>query len=295
MPSESRERFYSLLNEVLPRTKELGEALKSGIDSDSRTDDHTKKVQNRSVRLLEINHKGWLMSHPTVARQAVNKILGETRANAYRRKMDECNLTTNCQPDSVDSILRKGNTAGTLVSYAKNNMQPDDVQKLNEILSSGKTNKQMLNEFNMAMNAAPNKTSRKNWVSIIDRASAELFRVGVTVNEQKPVYIAFNPDGSKEGSCPFYGEAHVIANDDILPHCTACINDSFDEDSYNAPKVHDMEHLKDMFLLRQIHGGRIEKNDWIDREYDSDVRMELHYHKPVLGKNQMRLGAREME
>lgn len=292
---DGADKYNGLLNCVIRNQEALFDTLNDQVSDDPDTDDHTKKVQKRNIKLLNLNPNGMLMAHPTIARAAVNKFLGEKYADQCRAVLSRANLTINCNTDHVDDILSNGYSGATLHDYVKNNLTPDSQVLFHSIVGGSKNTKQCIDAMDSAMDRVP-KRDRESWGNVINRAEAELVKVGLTIKEAKPCYVALNPIGSSEGSCPFYGDAHVIVDNSILSHCTATTNDSFDEDAFNVPKVHDMDHLRDMFLLRQVQKGydMHDPEQWILPAYDSDIRMELQYHKPSISKDKLSLGAREL-
>ncbi len=289
-------KYQDVLSRVGQHATELYASVGEHIQSDDKAEPFTKEVQMRNLQLLQVNTSGLPMIHPTVAHAAVDKLLGKERAEQCRELLKRANLTINCDPDVVDDILTNGYTASTLSDYAEKNLRGDSYSEYQEIMSKGLDTRSIIREMDKKLHTLESSEA-ETWGNIASRLEAEFYKVGLTVNDPKPCYVALNPLGTSDGGCTYYGDAHVIINKDILHNCTATTNDNFVEGVSNVPKIHDMDHLADMFILRQAKNGLDMKDPfkWVRARYSTDIRMELQYHKPKIDTKYITLGARELE
>ena len=289
-------KYQDVMSRISQHASTLYSAVGEHIKGDPKADDFTKTIQARNLQLLQVNTGGLPMIHPTVAHAAVNKLLGKDKADECRELLKRANLTINCDPDVVDDILTNGYSASTLDSYAEKNLRKDSYEKYKDIMSQGLDTRSIIREIDKKIDTV-DSSDQDTWGNIASRLEAEFYKVGLKADDPKPCYVALNPLGTEDGGCTYYGDAHVIINNEILHNCTATTNDSFDEEVSNVPKIHDMDHLSDMFLLRQMENGFDMKDPfkWIRPRYSTDIRMELQYHKPKIDTKYITLGARELE
>lgn len=276
--------------------KELGRKLgfsdfKSMVDrtieNSPSKDKFVKNVQKGALKEGTTFHDMRIAAHPDLAKQAVNKILGEDIANSLREDMKDANLTINFSNEHKDHILENGYVASTAESYIRKTMGEEQVEVLNEIINGDYDNEQ---------ERIADMPYLGEWSEVGMRADAEFKAIGLHLEDSKPVYIAFNPIGNPSGGASTYGARVLEVDPSVLSSCTASLDDTFSEERSFAT-VASIDHLKDMFILKSIEshsrrkgGGsssilKVLKDEnsppWYAKA-SRDIPIELQYHKPKL-------------
>lgn len=294
MSSEAIEVFASHLKS---NSKTMNSMLSEHIMGDKEADEFTKVVQMRNLGMLEETHTGYTIAHPTVARAIVDKVLGKEFAAECRKAMEMANLTINCPEKAVNGIQKSGYVASTMLGYAEKQLDPKALERFMEVYQdTGHDTDTFIGALKTLKRSLP-VNERGAIYAIEQRCAAEYEKIGLHAEDPKPCYLALNPAGSRNGSVPYYGDAHFIIDPKVLPNCTMATADTFSGWSFFAPKVHDLDHLKDSFLIRQMECsfGFGDPYDWLHSQDESDIRMELHYHRPVMDKKHLRLGSMTQE
>ena len=298
----TRQKYLSLREGMSKHWKTLHPQIEESISS-SNSSEYAKKIQLSTLdRISKMTDSGKdgvnkdlavMASHPAVAKYAVDKLLGRERANVLRANMRDGNLTINTSQKHLDSILKDGYVANTSEDYVRSRGTKRDIREYNKIADSNVDMDAKLEMIQDIIDSDPseerNSPSNIMWRNISDRAEAEYLCMGLDIGDNiKPNYLAFNPDGSSLGACTSYGDGTSIKlNSSILKDCTGNMSDTFYKTRPIA-KIHDMDHLKDIYMLRMMHdaqgGGDIFKDipEWAngDHMWPEDVPVELHYHKP---------------
>jgi hypothetical protein len=266
--------------------------LKSHIEDKIRTDlpddndPDTKFIRNVQLNALkngDMNHALNMAQHPIVARAAVNKILGKHTADKWRDHIKDASLSVNFPGMHKEAIQRDGYKSSQLTDYIKKHIGEHGLDKLEEAIA----NHDNFHDQIQALDSLP----EMSWSDVIQRATAEHDAIGLELEDRKPTYVALNPTNRDTGAASFYGNRWLKVNGDILKHCTATLDDSFNT-SKSFAKVWSMDHLKDIFILKQLERGQGEGNS--DSEWATDwgdIPIELQYHKPELTPDQFELMA----
>ena len=264
--------------------KHIENHIKSTVE-----DTFARNVQLGALRDGDMLHHLSAGAHPQIARATVNKILGEGLANKFRKDMENCNLSINFPEMHLDNIQEKGYFPSTLESFIEKKHGEKGVEKLNKILSDPDLEDPI---------DAIEELGEEFGYGVRERAMAEYKAIGLLPGDDKPVYMAFNPLNSKEGAAPYYGKRwlKITDVDNVLNHSTATFDDSF-ATSNSVPKIWNMEHLKDMFILKSISKhfdmdkiveyGEEGYEPW--HRYKGEIPIELHYHKGSLSPDQFEI------
>jgi hypothetical protein len=185
--------------------------------------------------------------HPVTARASVNKILGEGVANKWREHIKDACLSVNFPGMHIDSIKEDGYKASTMFGYIKENLGEEGLKTLDRIISEH-------DNFDSQISAMCEEPEYA-WADVAQRAEAEHKTIALELEDRKPTYVALNPANDPEGAATYYGNRWLKVDEGILKHCTATIGDSFNV-SESFAKIWSMEHLKDIFILKQLrrHG-----------------------------------------
>lgn len=281
------------LQEIRKRLGMNASIIKSHVANhiDETADDNfVRRVQHGA---LNDGNMELSLLHPQIAKEVINKILGEKLADKFRKDLDKGNLSINFPTNKKEDIQRDGYIASTMEGYVKSNMGEKGLESLQEILDTPfDSTDDMLDEIA--------SLGGENWYDVYERAHAEWKAIGLAPEDRKPTYIAYNPKNDTSGATTYYGNSwlKVTDVDNVLKHCTATMDDSF-MTSRSVAKVYNMDHLKDMYIMKCIerHPGMESilaygENDdayggW--NWYDGDIPIELQYHQPKLDPSQFKV------
>jgi hypothetical protein len=184
-------------------------------------------------------------------RNILDNVVGKDLCDRLRADLMGCNLTINTHSDHIDNILKEGYKASTLESYAKSTLSGELYDKVSDVIwGTGRAYfEEGMKELTKISEDCDYEDSN-HVEAIMARAQAEYDAFGLSFEDPKPSYLAFNPIGSLDGACPEYGDGAVMqVSPEILNQCTGNDDDTF-ATSRPVAKVYDMEHLKDLFILK---------------------------------------------
>lgn len=253
-----------------------------------------KRMQLQALKDGRIRHNLSIAGHPDIAKATVDKLLGRTLAESFRRDMKDANLTINFPTRNVESIREKGYVAATAESYVRDNNVGgvDGLERFHEVVNGDYDSEE---ERIRAFKTLEDEGGEENFFEVYVRAKAEHEALGLKLADDKPTYIAFNPMNNPSGGAIGYGSRHLkITDTSVLRHSTVTMDDSF-FDTRAFAKVWSMEHLKDIFILKTIeqYNGDITKsyeegNDpWYKNQ--GDIPLELQYHKGEMSPRQFKI------
>lgn len=279
--------------------------------SKSTDNQHAKKMKMQALERGHTLHNMSVASFPALAKEAVNSILGEELANRFREDMEEANLSINLTESALEGVRKTGTyIASTAESYLKNQGQYEKLDTLKRFIKAGK--EQGLNDEELIQALYDDYVveedeigERYDWMDVHSRASAEYDAIGLGIEDAKPTYVAFNPLNEETGAAPSFGMRWLKVNQDILKDCTLTFADSF-ADTRSLATVVDMDHLKDIFILKALEAhrswGNVEEmepeekeslyNDW--HAYKGNVPLELQYHAPEITKDNFEIVSRAL-
>lgn len=283
--------------------------LIKNITSNPHSTEHTKNIQQRIANNMLVNpteHIGMfnaLGMHPGVARMTNDLLYGKELANKMRSEISGGNLTINTFADHLDSIMENGyhgDSASTLVEkdYAKGTPQYDTAMEMLRLASEATLDKKYPKSSPKYSNAVAgaqgfNQLCNINNISInSDRFKVESEVFDITLTDDRPAYLAYNPFASELGGAPLYGDGSVIGvSNSILANCTATEGDSF---CYQraVPRVHGMSHAQDMYMLKKANNliSTMDINpdvNWKetsedDIDYLGEIPLEFQCHKSII-------------
>jgi hypothetical protein len=225
-----------------------------------------------------------LGSHPGILKHALITTMTKKNYNLVKSQLSEGNLTINMPEGNLEEVLKNGYVASAPEKYIKDNSIDDAEYKHNmEVYKKACDSTDGSNLDDILVNM-----SRSVYSGVIQRHFAER-SMGLSINDDKPCYIAYNPAGRPEGGAPGYGDKSIVISDSELPWCTVSDNDSFFTGEC-VSKVHSMDHLQDLFILKTLHGLGEGDMDEQMKHFDPDGKwmygggqvelpLELQYHK----------------
>jgi len=296
----TREKYLSLRGSIEKHWKSVQPVVEKSITS-SNSSDYAKKLQLSTLeRISKMSNSGLglknkelsiLSSHPSLARYTVDRLLGVNRANVLRAHMKKGNITININQKSMDNILTSGYVSNTSEGYLKSVGSQQDIETYKRIASDTGSTRKKLSMLQDVIDESEGEGIKAMWSNVVDRAEAEYECMGLDMDDDlKPIYMAFNPDGSTQGACVSYGDgASVKIDESALKDCTGNISDTLYHTRPIA-KIHSIDHLRDIYMLRMMHdaegGGDIFRDipEWANgaHMWSNDVPVELHYHKSVI-------------
>lgn len=251
----------------------------------SDSSNYAKIIQKQALRDGNMEHKYSHAFHPDTARDTVNEILGEDKANQARELMKDASLSINFNSDHVNVIAKDGYIPSTDETFAERNLDEEEFERYLEF----KGEENSLDELDYL------DIDSSVRMDLSERAGAEHEAIGLELGDDKPIYIAFNPFDNPTGGASSFGDAWLKVKDpqEILNESTLTISDSFHA-TESFSKVYNMDHLKDIFILKQL--THIE-DMWNDEEPgiewglmgDVTVPLELQYHQSQLEPEQFEI------
>ncbi len=253
-----------------------------------KDDTFVRNVQLGALKDGDMRHKFFAGAHPATAKAVVDKALGESLANKFRKDLDSANLSINFPGKHEDSIKNNGYAASTIDSYIENNFSdPDDIkEQVQDIIEDP--------DFDSERERI--KALRDVDTNLYVRADAEHEAIGLNLEDRKPTYIALNPMNGEFGANTFYGNRWMKVDPSVLNHCTATMDDSFNT-SNSFAKIWDMDHLKNIFIMKMIdkHPDMTQIKKWGEggytewHAYAGEIPIELQYHQPKLNTDQFEI------
>jgi hypothetical protein len=236
-----------------------------------------------------LTHKDFsiLGTHPGVLHNFLERGMGRERLEQAREKLKNSSLTINTEEDTLDSIHEKG-----YVPSRNTDMLSDAGKKKYEGLIKDPS---LSNELKLdkLREWSEDDTDEDAFAFNDLLAKQDLYHhnLGMDMSDTPPIFMSFNPSGSEDGAATHFGDGVVHVDPSILGDSTANIDDNL-MDVSPVSKIHDMEHLKDLFILKHYlsNGTKVfDRNDedleeWDNHWYDTEgygdphLPMEIQYH-----------------
>lgn len=293
-------KFKALHSIIDSHWDDVRHVLKNSINEDTESSSLTKKAQHNILRTIGSDkiELSKVASHPQLAHRVVNKLLGEKRAHELRSILSPSNLTINMMGDSLPSVLRNGYTCSTTDSYAEGHLSSEGLKKYEELKGSKPHTEDFISELRSLGDQEGG--DRGTWRGLHTRMEAEYEKIGLDWDDSRPTYIAYNPAAKSEGGAPSFGFGVVSVNSSILRNSTLASGDTFGDEVAPIPRIHDMSHLANTYILKKAQhdwggsqGDIFERThnpydddedysepEWLSRDAEQDVCLEIQYHKP---------------
>lgn len=253
-------------------------AVVSSKINQSTHDIIAKHMQKQALENGHMNHSLSMAGHPDIAREVVNKVLGKELADSFRNDMAEANISINFPSHYKEVIEEKGYFASTPEKYIKDNMSDESMDAYNEILNGDYESESERIEALFESDKMEND-------EVYVRANAEHEALGIKLEDFKPTYMAFNAVNNPTGGAKGYGARWMKVQESTLRNSTVTLDDTFHEKRSFA-KVWDIDHLKDIFILKSvemyrgldIRDSQNNGSPWYARA-SLDIPLEIQLHE----------------
>lgn len=276
------------LNEISIKLHKHWSTISAHVRDHIKSTTKEKFIQNVQLACLKegnVKHDLAAAIHPAIAKSVVDHILGQQLADKFRKDIDNHSLCINFPGSRIERYQNGPYKASTMVSTIERNYGKAGLEKWEDII----------NDPDMSEEEKIKATGDISG-DIQARADAEYSAFALTLEDRKPVYIAYNPLNAETGSATYYGNRWMKVNEDVLGDCTVSFDDTF-ADTRTIPKAHSMEHLKDMFIMKCINrhhemkyikqNGEENYSHWW--QFMGELPLELQYHKPTVEPDQFEI------
>jgi hypothetical protein len=258
---------------------EVSSDIKSHIQS-SKSPDHIKNKQLHALDKAPTHHEkgdtfSTIASHPQILSEYLTSRLGEKGLSDARNKLKNATLTINTDSESVPLIKKDGYYS----AYGTHELSEEGIKKYKDIMhDKNLSEKEKLDKLRELGDDWSNDDAF-TFSDLSMHHDTHHANYGQSMSDSPPIFLSLNPDNNPEGGAREFGDSVIHVNPRILSDCSINKTDNL---NHSAPvgKAMDMDHVKDMFILKNIKTIENGDNDWYHSSSYGipDVPLEMQYH-----------------